>query len=262
MYSYFGSLEEAKRYGPILTGKVEGNGSRLIAINNYIDDISSNRGVVTSSLVIRLSKSAKCKVLEIKLPFLVKNEWFIRNTDNILHLNGFGKNKVITLFWKDNVHVKTEGLDPSTGDVLLETESAFYLNSCEGEFISDYYLVKNKNSDKEIGCKAHMCRHTYRRLPNYLKYLGMLLPKIKVDRMELKFTDEVGPESGSWKGGIYSASGMTVFKEENLPKAVARYLDKKQVTIIRKLTKEEYYAKFPEKKPEKTMNYTGVNKCD
>ena len=245
MYSYFGSLEEAKRYGPILTGKVEGNGSKLIAISNYVDHSSSSSGVTTSSLVMRLSKKDKCKVLEIKLPFRVKNDWSIRSVGNVVYLDGFGKHKVFTPFWKDAVLVKTEGLDPSTGNVLLETESSFYLNTSEGDFISDYYMVKNAGSDKEIGCKAHMCRHTYRRLPNSLKWLGVLLPKIKVDRMELKFTDQVGPEAGSWKGGIYTSSGVTVLKEENLPKAVARWLDKHKVTILQKLTEKEYYTKFP-----------------
>lgn len=244
MYSYFGSLEDAKRYGPILTGKTEGNDTRLISVTNALSDEAKT----ISMLVIRLSKKAQCRVWEVRLPFTVRREWSIRTNFGVIDIHSCGKgipSKTITItpFWRKKTLLRTEGLNP-TGKVLLETESAFYLNTCEGDFVSEYYLVKNKDSDKEIGCKAFMSRQVYRRLSNSLKFFGMLLPRINIDTVDFKFTSEVGPESGSWKGGIYSSNGIEVLKNETLPDVVARYLEKNQVRIMRKLTKEEYITLF------------------
>lgn len=86
---------------------------------------------------------------------------------------------------------------------------------------------------KRLTATTHIEEREWRRGTGWFKWLSLVWPKKIRRSLDLKFSDEVGPEKGSWKGGTTGHS-IEMLPDELHEPAFRRYCDQEHRSKYRK----------------------------
>lgn len=128
-----------------------------------------------------------------------------------------------------------KGLNPITLEVYDHNNNLFsYVPTMCGmyklELPSTYFELEDFDGERIIVSVRKEVR-VYSRFQGFMKPLGKLLPKVRFPNMDIRFSKEVGPKKGSWKGGTVG-HGIDLIGEESNYEAMQRYCEKYGLKFI------------------------------
>jgi len=94
------------------------------------------------------------------------------------------------------------------------------------------FFIKDFDEAK-IGASTLIEEREWRRGTGWFRWLGFIVPKKKRRSLDIHFDDEVGPEKGSWKGGLIGTS-IEMLPGESHEQAFRRYCDEEHRSKYRK----------------------------